>query len=109
LLYQVDGHIKVNILDTLELPVFGPTEIRFLIVAAITGQAFIDYGQPLSWFPEITGETGWLVQFFGLGTGLTFIDVCGILTASGAFIGIFVEFVVMIRRFRAIDRAAKGS
>jgi len=69
LMFHVDGHIKVTITDTLELPAFGPTEIRFVIAGVMVAAFFIDPGVPWSWFPEMTGEQGWLTRLLGFSRG----------------------------------------
>jgi len=105
LLFHVSAHIKVKMFDSLTLPAFGPTEIRFLIVTVIFGQALFDFGQPLSWFPAMTGVNGWLTKLLGFSSGLTFIDLCGIIVIIGGVVGITVEFVSTLRKAAAIDKA----
>ena len=105
LMFHVDGHIKVQITDTLELPAFGPTEVRFLITGVLVAAAFIDPGQPLSWFPEMTGADGWLATALGMTGGMTFLDVAGTFVAACGFIGLVAETVLMVRRFSREDRA----
>jgi phosphatidylglycerophosphate synthase len=105
LMLQIDGHIKVQITDTLELPPFGPTEIRLVIMAAMIAAAHIDPGQPLSWWPEMTGDEGWLTQFFGFTSGMTFLDTIALLVACLCAIGLICETFFMVRRFAKEDRA----
>jgi phosphatidylglycerophosphate synthase len=107
LMLQIDGHIKVQITNILELPAFGPTEIRFVIMLAMILAAVIDPGQPLSWWPEITGDTGWLTQALGFQTGLTFLDTAGLFLCVCCSIGLVCETILMIRRFMRQDRADK--
>ena len=107
LMLQIDGHIKVQITNILELPAFGPTEIRLVIFLAIIFAAIIDPGEPLSWWPEITGETGWLTQALGLQSGMSFLDVAGIVVCIGCAIGLFAETIIMIRRFGRMDREGR--
>lgn len=102
LLFHVDAHIKVKILDELTLPAIGPTEIRFLIVTVIFAQRFIDFGQPLSWFPEATGANGWLTRLLGFSGGLTLVDVAGILAIIGGTIGLIIQTTITIRRLSRI-------
>ncbi|MDR2734520.1 MAG: CDP-alcohol phosphatidyltransferase family protein [Spirochaetota bacterium] len=107
LMLQIDGHIKVQITNTLELPAFGPTEIRLVIFLAMIFAAIFDPGAPLSWWPEITGESGWLTQALGLQTGMTFLDVAGIFVCLCCAIGLIAETWLMIRRFGRMDRGGR--
>jgi len=107
LMLQMDGHIKVQITDTLELPPFGPTEIRLVIMAAMIAAAHIDPGQPLSWWPEITGENGWLANALGFDIGMSFLDAAGFVVAACAALGLVGETFFMVRRFAREDRDAE--
>lgn len=103
LMFHVDGHIKVTITDTLELPAFGPTEIRFVIAGVMVAAFFIDPGMPWSWFPEMTGEQGWLTRLLGFSRGMTFIDTAGLLAALGGGLGLMAETAAMLVRFSRED------
>lgn len=103
LLFHVDAHIKVKILDELTLPVIGPTELRFIIVTVIFVQRFVDFGKPLSWLPGITGNDGWLTGLLGFSRGLTFIDVAGLLAILFGSIGLIVQTAGTIRRLGRMD------
>lgn len=96
-------HIKIPILDTMELPKLGPTESSFLVAAVLLGQAMFDYGQPLSWFPAITGTDGALTRLLGFSTGLTFIDVCGLLSLITAVASVAFEIGHTVGQLRAFD------
>ena len=108
LMLQMDGHIKVQITDTLELPPFGPTEIRFVIMAAMIAAAHIDPGQPLSWWPEMTGNDGWLTNIMGFDTGMTFLDTAGLFVCCLGALGLIGETFFMVFRFSREDREKGG-
>jgi len=107
LMFHVDGHIKVTITDTLELPAFGPTEIRFVIASVMIAAAFIDPGQPWSWFPGMSGKEGWLTTALGFDRGMTFIDTAGFFAAVGGGMGLLAETVTMLVRFSRVDAQGK--
>ncbi len=109
LLFHVNEHVTVTKLHKMELPVFGPTEIRFMIFALVIAQIFIDFGQPLSWFPEITGAEGWFTKAFGFHSGLTFMDVCGVIAIFLGSIGVAVEMRVKIKKLRVLDKTGKDA
>lgn len=102
-------HIKVPALDTMELPSLGPTESSFLVAAVLIGQSVFDYGRPLSWMPRLTGADGTVTRMLGLSTGLTFIDVCGLLALLIATVGVGSEIGRSIFQLRAFDAARRNA
>ena len=100
LLFHVDAHIKIKLLDELKLPAIGPTEIRFILVALILTQRVVDFGQPLSWIPSVTGTNGWLTKVLGFSSGLTFIDVAGLIAIIGGTIGLIVQTAATVKRLQ---------
>ena len=77
MLFHVHVHIRKSLLKVMELPFFGPTEARFLIVTAIVLQAFIQFRSPFDLIPSVTGAHGVLANLLGFTRGMTFVDVLG--------------------------------
>jgi phosphatidylglycerophosphate synthase len=109
LLLHVNAHVKAATLGRIEIPAFGPTEIRLLVVAVLCGEAFADYGQPGSWFSELAGDRRWLTELLGFRRGLTFIDLVGLLTCSLYAVLVPVEVAVTARRLARLDRRSAGA
>lgn len=112
MLFMINGHIKVKLLDTLTLPVFGPTEVRFLIIAVMFGQTQVHFREPLNWLPELTGKEGAIIRFFHMDpmNGLSFMDLLGLVVLAAGIIGLFVELFLTMRQLHRLDRknAEKG-
>ncbi len=104
LLLIVNGLLKAELTRVMELPAFGPTEIHLSIILVLVTQAFVDFGQPLSWLPGITADDGWLTRALGFESGLTFIDLCGVLVIAAAGVMLMVESVRTALVARQLDR-----
>lgn len=106
MLFMINGHIKVKILDTLTLPVFGPTEVRFMILGVMFGQTQIHFREPLGWLPELTGPGGSIVRWLHLEPlhGLSFIDLLGLIVLAGGIVGLAVELYLTMRQLYRLDR-----
>jgi len=107
LMFHIDGHIKVKMLDTLELPFIGPTEIRFLVTAIIIGQGIFSPGHALNELSPIIGNNGWLTRFWGFKTGLSFLDLMGTISLAFGVLGILQETIKMLIRMGRLDKEGK--
>lgn len=103
LLLIINGLIKTELTRTMELPAFGPTEVHLCVIVVLLLQIFIDFGQPLAWFPDVTGNHGWLTQMLGFKRGLTLIDLFGVVFVLGAAAALGYESVNTARIASRID------
>jgi phosphatidylglycerophosphate synthase len=110
LLLHVNGHVKAVAAGAMELPAFGPTELRLLTIALLVGQAFLDYGQPFSLLPEWLGTGGLITNALGFDRGLTFLDTAG-LVAIAVFAGVMLplEFAATLQKLRRIDETYRAA
>ncbi len=104
LLLIINGLIKAELTRVMELPAFGPTELHILAVALLVAQPFINFGQPLSWFPNAIGDQGWLTSALGFDRGLTLIDVAGLGIAVIATFMLIVEIVKTVDAIKRLDQ-----
>ena len=107
MLFHVHVHIRKSLLKVMELPYFGPTEARFLIVTAIVLQAGIQFRQPLDLIPSITGVNGSFTRLLGFTGGMTFIDILGSLAVIGGLLGLFIDMGLTMRRISKNDSQQK--
>ncbi len=104
LLLIINGLIKAELTRVMELPTFGPTELHILVIALLVAQPFMDFGQPLSWYPEVTGDQGWLTNLLGFEYGLTLIDIAGIGIVVIAALMLIIEVITTIGSVKRLDR-----
>jgi phosphatidylglycerophosphate synthase len=104
LLLIINGLIKAELTRVMELPTFGPTELHILAIALLVAQPFIDFGQPLSWYPYATGDQGWLTRSLGFDQGLTLIDVAGLGIIIVAALMLIIEIIRAVNAITRLDR-----
>jgi phosphatidylglycerophosphate synthase len=105
LLLIINGLIKAELTRIMELPTFGPTEMHMLTITLLIAQPFIDFGQPLSWYPAATGDHGWLTSSLGFDKGLTLIDVAGLSIIIVAALMLIIEIITTVDAIKHLDRS----
>jgi phosphatidylglycerophosphate synthase len=91
LLLIIGGLIKAQLTDITEFPVFGPTEIHLTVFLVLVAHIWLDFGQPLTVWPELVGDHGWLTGLLGMDGGLCSIDVVGLFIIMGCVILLIIE------------------
>lgn len=104
MLFHVHMHIRKSQLKVMELPFFGPTETRFLIIAVIIVQTFVGFREFGVVFPELTGREGVITTFLDVKRGLTLVDSLGLVAAAGGTIGLIVEIIITMRLIGKEDK-----
>lgn len=105
LLLIINGLIKAELTRVMELPTFGPTELHILTISLLVAQPFVDFGQPLSWYPDATGDRGWLTSSLGFDQGLTLIDVAGLGIIIVAALMLIIEIITTAAAINRLDRS----
>lgn len=104
LLLIINGLIKAELTRVMELPTFGPTELHILTIVLLIAQPFIDFGEPLSWYPAAVGDRGWVTQLLGFDQGLTLIDTAGLGIVVAAILMLIAEIIATITAIKRFDR-----
>lgn len=105
LLLIIHGLIKAELTRVMELPTFGPTELHLLTISLLVAQPMIDFGQPLSWYPDATGDQGWLTSALGFDRGLTLIDIAGLGIIIVAALMLIIEIITTADTIKRLDRS----
>ena len=91
LLLIIGGLIKTQLTGITEFPAFGPTEIHLTVFLVLVAHSWLDFGQPLTVWPEIVGDHGWLTGLLGMDRGLCSIDLVGLFIIVGCIILLISE------------------